>query len=209
MRMSIKLILALLTIFTFANCNKAMVVRNTKKPTGIVRVSQFTGEGTDGSTLIWAHHDPTQRQTLMHIDTDGNVKVLAEQSPDAGVSSMTDIIGKIKIIKEIDLEAILKIESQLEKLTNRTSSLMITREYLYALREFHYNGAINSAEIITLNKQYLDKLVDIVKEDSKIEEAKAKTLQLQLDLEKVLLEKLKIESKKDTTSNKNSSKNEK
>lgn len=203
MKTPIKLTFVIVMITTLNSCalfqGGGMTVRNSNKRSGIVRIAQFTDKNT---TLTWAHHDPTQRQTLMYVDSLGNIKVLAEQSPDAGISNITGIAGTANVFEELDAEAVLDFQAQLEKLTNRTSSLMITRENLYAIRELYFNNAINSTDILSMYKEYLDKLVEIVKEDSKIEEAKAKIIQLEIEKEKILLEKLKKEKPKDDSAEK-------
>lgn len=191
----------LLTILSLASCcifeGGGMSRRNSNTRSGIVRVAQFTDKKT---TLMWAHHDPTQRQTLMYVDENGQIKILAEQSPDAGVTNTSNISGKAKVNDKVDAEALLAFQAQLEKLTNRTSSLMITRETLYAIRELCFNGTITKTEALSMYEKYLDKLVEIAKEDAKIEEAKAKGLQVEVDKAKVELEKLKLEqtNKKDS-----------
>jgi len=181
-------------ILIFTSCKVfqggGMSTRNSNKRSGIARVAQFTDKKT---TLMWAHHDPTQRQTLMFVDENGQIKILAEQSPDAGVTNSSDLSGKAKVSDKVDAEALLKFQAQLEKLTNRTSSLMITRETLYTMRELCFNGIITKTELVSMYEKFLEKLVEIVKEDAKIEEAKAKILQAEIEGEKIELEKLKLQ----------------
>ncbi|WP_124643238.1 hypothetical protein [Amniculibacterium aquaticum] len=165
--------------------------RNSNSRSGIVRVKQFTNKPT---TLMWAHHDPTQRQTLMYVDTLGNIKVLAEQSPDAGISNIANLSANAKLTDKLDAATVLNFQAQLEKLTNRTTSLMITRENLYAIRELCFNNKIVDTQAISLYNSYFSKIVDIVKEDAKIEEAKAKVIQAEVEKAKIELEKLKIET---------------
>jgi len=183
-------------IFLYSFClslllsNCAMNSIHNKKNTGIVRVKQFTDKK---STFMWAHHDATQRQTLMYVDELGNIKIIAEQAPDAGLSKVLDISGNGKITDELDVGAFLNSKAQLEKLTNRTTSLMITRENLYAIRELHFNNAIDNAQVIGMYDKFLDKLADIMKQDVLLEEARAKSMQADADISKVELEKMKLE----------------
>ena len=166
--------------------------RQSNRRSGLVRVSQFTGPN---GTLMWAHHDPTQRQTLMYVDGNGRLKVLAEQSPDAGVSNVADISASADVEGKVDAETAIKIQAQLEKLTNRTTSLMITRETLYAIREASFNGQITPAEAILMYNSFLAKLDIIVVQDAKIEEAKAEGLKAEAEKAKAELEKAKLDSK--------------
>ncbi|AWX44822.1 hypothetical protein HME9304_01827 [Flagellimonas maritima] len=189
------IVLALTMLIFLNSCalfqGGGMTHRSFDKATGVTRISQFE----KGGTLTWAHHDATKRQSLMFVDSQGNVKVLAEQSPDAGISKITELLAKGQK-DSISAELNLSFQNTLEKLTDRTPSLMITRESLYTLRELHFNGALDSVGVKDLYEKYLDKLVEIVKEDSKTVEAKAKVLMLEIEKEKLLAAKNKMEQPK-------------
>ena len=192
--------LSSLILIFITSCGPAMNVRNTNSRSGITRIKQFTDKKT---TLMWAHHDPTQRQSLMYVDENGNIKILAEQSPDAGLSRNLDLTPKAKIDGTVDAELALKIGTELEKLTNRTTSLMMTREALYRIAEMYFNGAIDKGKYELLFKEVIDKSKELLAEEAKLEEQKAKTTQAETEKLKIELEKEKlkkgegVEKKKD------------
>lgn len=192
MKTSIYLLTLLISVYFFQSCSPSMNVRNSNKRAGITRVKQFTEKGT----LLWAHYDPTQRQTLMFIDDKGAVKILAEQSPDAGLSRSLELNPKVKIEGKVDVEVLIKTEAELAKLTNRTTSLMITREALYRLSEAYFNGAVSAEKYIELYKEIIKQTENLITQEARLEEARSKTAEseaekakTEADLEK---EKLKL-----------------
>ena len=192
------------TILMLQSCKIAMNVRNSNKHSGIVRVKQLADSCK--STILWAHYDATQRQTLMQADAaTGLLKVLAEQSPDAGLSKKIELDPHVKIDGKVDANLLLKTQTDLEKLTNRTTSLMITREALYRLQEASFNGFIDKNQYFDLYNVVITQASILVKEETGLEEQKAKTAQAEADKAKTELEteKLKTSVKTDTTSIKN------
>ncbi len=202
MRTSIYIIALITSVYFFQSCSPAMNVRNSNKRSGIIRVKQFTDRKT---TLMWAHHDPTQRQTLMHVDENGNIKVLAEQSPDAGITRNIEIDPKVKIEGKVDAELLVKTQAELSKLTNRTTSLMITREALYRLSEGYFNGAVDKDKYIELYKEVITQSIKMIEEESKLEAEKAKTAKAEAERVKAEtdLEKEKIKEKTTTKEEEN------
>lgn len=170
-----------MSTYFLQSCSSAMNVRNSNKRSGITRVKQFTKKGT----LLWAHYDPTQRQTLMFIDEKGAVKVLAEQSPDAGLSKSFELDPKVKVEGTVDIELLIKTQAELTKLTNRTTTLMITREALYRLSEAYFNGAVDEVKYLELYKDIINQSKKLIIEETKLEEAKAKTAQAEAEKAKV------------------------
>ncbi|TPN86975.1 hypothetical protein [Aquimarina algicola] len=181
-------IVIILILITSVACSPAINVRNTNARSGIMRVKQFTNKPT---TLMWAHHDPTQRQTLMYVDENGNIKILAEQSPDAGLSRNLNLTTKAKVEGTIDAEVAIKTAAELEKLTNRTTSLMITRESLYRLAEMYFNGAIDKGKYEILFKEVINQTKELIKEEAKLEEQKANIANTEMEKLKLDLEKSK------------------
>lgn len=188
-----KLVLFLILIISISileSCKPAMNVRNSNKRAGITRVKQFTSQKgkREKGTLLWAHYDPTKRQALMFIDTAGNIKILAEQSPDAGLSRSFELSPKVKIEGAVDVEVLIKTQAELAKLTNRTTSLMITREALYRLSEAYFNGAVGTNRFVELYKEIIYQARNLVLEETKLEEAKAKTAQAEAEKARIAAE---------------------
>ena len=77
---------------------------------GIIRVPQFTkyvkdknGKAIDTlGTFMWSHYDATKRGSLMYIDKNGRIRVLAENPPDAAIQSITSITANANIEGKVD-----------------------------------------------------------------------------------------------------------
>lgn len=192
------------SVYLLQSCRPAMNVRHSNKRSGIVRVKQFTDKKT---TLMWAHYDPTQRQTLMHVDEEGKIKVLAEQSPDAGLSRNFELNPKVKVEGKVDVEVLIKTQAELAKLTNRTTSLMITREALYRLSEAYFNGAVTTEKYVELYKEIINQSAKLVEQEAKLEAERAKTAQAEADKAKSEAD-LEKEKLKQTTDKKEDPKKE-
>lgn len=196
-------IVLLVILFFIISCKPAMNVRHSNKRSGIIRVKQFTEKKT---TLMWAHHDPTQRQTLMYVDEDGNIKVLAEQSPDAGLSRVFDAETKAKGLDKVDVDFLFKVQSEINKLTDRSATLMVTREALYRLSEAYFNGAVDQAGFSQLYRAIIEEADELLKSEMELEklkkemfEAETEMLKTKIEEQKLEIEKLKIEGKVEET----------
>jgi len=142
----------------------ALNMKNANKSAGLVRVKQFTD---DKGTLLWAHYDPTKRQTIMYINKNSELKILAEQSPDAGFTKIFELIPKFDINDAVTADISLKSQKNLINLTNRTTSIMFAREALYRLSEAGFNGYIDKSEYVVLYKLIINNSLTLMKEEIK------------------------------------------
>ena len=136
--MKTKLLLLLLLTILLNSCSM-MSFRNNKARgnAGIVRIPQYK---TDSSgTFLWSHYDATKRGSVMFVK-DGKIRVLAENSPDAAIQSITAITAKVKGLKgDIgEAEAAFNIQRTIAQLGKRTAAVNMLRDALYRLNEMYY-----------------------------------------------------------------------
>lgn len=112
------------------------------------RISNTEPKGSFGTSFF----DVTKRVGISSIyeDEKYSVKYLAEEQPDAGLSIIKDLTGKISASKGEELNATVditkKITTTLEKITVKSYSLNLLRSSLYRLNEAAYNGFIDKEE---------------------------------------------------------------
>ncbi len=187
--------LLLLSFFIFESCKTSKPVTITKPETQ--NLQQITKNNT---TLIWTQRQAKDNHTLLSIDSLGNVKVLASQSPEPEFAKTIEPDSTLKIQGKIDINLLLKSQQELAKLNNQSASLLITKEALYRLAEAYFNGLVDSSKYVELYNSVLKQSTDLVATEVELEEAKAETIaaeteKLKIELQKatIELEKLKIE----------------
>ncbi|WP_123906657.1 hypothetical protein [Chryseobacterium sp. MYb7] len=114
---------------------------------GIVRVGQYepsgksnakdSSVGNNNGTFLWSYYDPTRRGSVMYVK-DGKIRVLAENSPDAAIQSITAITGKANVKGQVDAEFALNTQRTIAQLGKRTAAVNMLRDALYRLNEFYY-----------------------------------------------------------------------
>jgi hypothetical protein len=112
---------------------------------GIKKISQFK----DGlGTLSWAYYDATKRSSLIYVSEDGIIRVLAENTPDVALSTISNLTAKAKIFEKVDAEATLSTSRTIAELGKRTVSVNLLRDALYRLHELYY-ATQQSQKILT------------------------------------------------------------
>jgi len=116
-------------------------------------------------------YDATRRGAYVLTDSNANVRILAEQSPDAALGVVAEFVGKGSY-SGISAEASAKVTETIAELGKRTQTVMVLREALYRLNELGLNNTqLSTADIKELYEKILATATDIAKAD--LEEAKA------------------------------------
>jgi len=119
----------------------------------------------------WMDYDATRRGAYVLTDSNANVRILAEQSPDAALGVVAEFVGKGSY-SGISAEASAKVTETIAELGKRTQTVMVLREALYRLNELGLNNTqLSTADIKELYEKILATATDIAKAD--LEEAKA------------------------------------
>ena len=119
-----------------------------------------------GSGLL-ANYNATQRGTTI-IYNGTTYSVLSEVQPDAIVSNVTEILGKLNYsngVNRISAESQVKIAESVTELGRRTAAVNILRDSLYRLSEMRLNGDIKDIDA-ELFKSILDAVTTIVKAEA-------------------------------------------
>lgn len=114
-----------------------------KGKAGIVRIPQFVdknekGIGKDKGTFMWSHYDATKRGSLMFIDKNENIRVLAENPPDAAIQSITSITTSSNVDGKVDASLAFETSKSIAELGKRTAGVNMLRDALYRLNEMYY-----------------------------------------------------------------------
>lgn len=133
-----KLLVLMLLVFLFSGCDS---INKSRKVSGISRQNLFLNEstGTADPTLFWAHYDATQRGSMLYVDANQKVRVLAENPPDAAIQSIIGITAKVKGIDGVgEAEAAFNAQKSIAELGKRTAAVNMLRDALYRLNEMYY-----------------------------------------------------------------------
>ncbi|WP_420399638.1 hypothetical protein [Flagellimonas sp.] len=152
---SLLLILALAVLSSCAGLKSSFdhSYSSARKKAGIVRVPQYkSGQGT----LTWAHYDATKRGSMIYVDGNGNVRILAENPPDAAIQSITEISAKVGSVEGVEnIEAALKTQRSIAELGKRTAAVNMMRDALYRLNEMYYSSVDRADKIIKRREEYM------------------------------------------------------
>lgn len=126
-----------------------------RKKAGIVQIPQYEGEK---GTLTWAHYDASKRGSMIYVDKSGNVRILAENPPDAAIQSITEISAKVGEIKGVgSVDAALKTQRSIAELGKRTAAVNMMRDALYRLNEMYYSSVDRTNKLLQKREEYIDK----------------------------------------------------
>lgn len=155
----IKLLLLIGIIITFSSCGgfKDTFKHSTaRKDAGIVTVPQYKGKK---GTLTWAHYNATKRGSMIYVDPEGNVRILAENPPDAAIQSITEISAKVGDIEGVgSVEAALKTQRSIAELGKRTAAVNMMRDALYRLNEMYYSSFDRTNRLLKKREEHFSKL---------------------------------------------------
>lgn len=142
------LLTLLLIILSSCSAFKDASFKNNKATgkAGIIRVPQFTKYVKDknGKTLdtlgtfMWSHYDATKRGSLMYIDKNGRIRVLAENPPDAAIQSITNITASANVDGKVEASLAYETSKSIAELGKRTAGVNMLRDALYRLNEMYY-----------------------------------------------------------------------
>lgn len=125
-----------------------------EKKSEIKRQKLFTGSQ---GTLFWANYDATKRGSMIFVEPNGKVRVLAENPPDAAIQSITSITTKFKKGEEIDANLVFETSKSIAELGKKTASVNMLRDALYRLNEIYYATKDERDETKKLLNKALDK----------------------------------------------------
>lgn len=74
----------------------------------------------------------------MYLSENGELRVLAENSPDVAYQTILDIGAKVKVTDEVDAETALKTQRSVAQLGKRTAAVNMLRDALYRINEIYY-----------------------------------------------------------------------
>ena len=123
-----------ITIITSCSDTKKIYSKTAHGKAGISKIAQYT----EGGTFLWAHYDASKRSSVMYLSENGELRVLAENSPDVAYQTILDINAKVKVTDEIDAEAALKTQRSVAQLGKRTAAVNMLRDALYRINEMYY-----------------------------------------------------------------------
>lgn len=123
-------------------------------------------------TLFWAQYDATRRGSMLYVDENQRVRVLAENPPDAAIESILAITANVKGLKGDvgEAEAAFNSQKSIADLAKRTAAVNMLRDALYRLNELYYATADEKKDILEtlrgfenkdITKQVNGKTVDI------------------------------------------------
>lgn len=123
-------------IMILASCNqsKGIYSKTAHGKAGISKITQYT----KGGTFLWAHYDASKRSSVMYLSENGELRVLAENSPDVAYQTILDIGAKVKVTDEVDAETALKTQRSVAQLGKRTAAVNMLRDALYRINEIYY-----------------------------------------------------------------------
>lgn len=136
---------------------------------GLVRVSQY--ENSNKGTFMWSHYDATKRGSLMYIDKNGRIRILAENPPDVAIQSITNITANANVDGKVDASLAYETSKSIAELGKRTAGVNMLRDALYRLNEMYYSTKDEKQDNIKLlinsNKGYsVENLKSIFNENS-------------------------------------------
>ncbi len=138
--MKTKFYFSILILISLSSCSifKDASFQNNKAigKAGIVRIPQFTKSSK--GTFMWSHYDATKRGSLMYIDKNERIRVLAENPPDAAIQSITNITASADIDGKVDAKLAMETSKSIAELGKRTAAVNMLRDALYRLNEMYY-----------------------------------------------------------------------
>jgi hypothetical protein len=160
--------ISFIAILLFSSCStfKDASFKNNRAvgKAGLVRVNQFVKNKTNETqgTFMWSHYDATKRGSMMYIDKDGKVRILAENPPDAAIQSITSITSSANVDGKVDAKLAFETSKSIAELGKRTAAVNMLRDALYRLNEIYYASKDERDE----TKKILEKAID--KEEKEI-----------------------------------------
>jgi hypothetical protein len=147
----------------------------------------------DKTMIYWKEQKSGERQTLVKVDSSGQVMILAAQPYESDFMKHHFPDSLLKIHGKVDANTFMKNQKEVSAMKNRSISLLVTKEALYRLAEAYFNGAIDSSAYRTLYSEVLLQAIDLVAEETSLEEAKAETIVAETEKLKIELQKAQLE----------------
>lgn len=128
--------------------------RKANNQAGIIRMPQYTNCDSigknckDQGTFMWSYYDATKRGSMMYLDPQGRVRVLAENPPDAAIQSITSITANANIDGKVDASLAFNTAQSIAELGKRTAGVNMLRDALYRLNELYYATKDEKADIL-------------------------------------------------------------
>ncbi len=181
---TIVLVVIVFSLFTMFSCSSHRMTRSSKlEPTEL-----------KPNAYYMVPLDATIRENLVWTDSLGRFRILSEVSPDAVVTSVTSVSGKITgelaTGQKLSAEQATTITQSLSELGKRTVAVSILRDALYRLEEFNVNsnGRMMDTATYKLFLEILKSAQTIANAEQEGE--KAKTAEKELEKEKEVTKQL-------------------
>ena len=160
MKSKLKLPFLFLVATLITGCGTTGVVKMKSTSTaGYIpnRISTTDPRGSFGTSFF----DVTKRVGISTLYEAGSyqIKYLAEEQPDAGLSIIKEFTTSLEGSKGPDLTAAIaatsKLTTNLEKMTNKSHALNLLRTSLYRLNEAAYNGFVDQKDYVILYEKII------------------------------------------------------
>jgi ketopantoate reductase len=135
---------------------------------------------TSTNDVFLANLDAKRRLSFVVATPSGEVRILSEVPPDVVVTSINEMMGKLKY-KELEGELALKFSENVTQLGKRTVSVNVLMYALYRLHEMQVNNSLNDPNVRPLFEKIMDSVVSIA-----VAEETASTAQLVAELNRLL-----------------------
>ncbi len=146
------------------------------------------------SQNIWmAQNKPGERNTLIRIDSSGQIKIVASQLPAPEFSKNILSDSGIVITGTADLSQLLKWQKEQAALEHKSISTLLSGEALYRISEAYFNGLIDHRKFEELYDKVIAQAATLLEAEIELEEAKAETILAETEKARILLQKAQLE----------------
>jgi hypothetical protein len=130
-------------------------------------------EHSVGNGVSWIDYDATRRGAYLISTNNPDVRVLAEQSPDAAMGTVAEFVAKGSY-NGISAEASAKVTETIAELGKRTQTVMVLRESMYRLNELQLlRPDMPDSDVKEIYEKILETSLEIAKAD--LEAAKSES----------------------------------
>lgn len=168
----VSLLLSSCGVFEGTGLKGNSLKRKGNNKAGIIRMPQYTNCDSvgknckDQGTFMWSYYDATKRGSMMYLDPQGRVRVLAENPPDAAIQSITNITANANVDGKVDASLAFSTAQSIAELGKRTAGVNMLRDALYRLNELYYATKDEKADILDKllsNKNDIDNFIKLQK----------------------------------------------
>lgn len=168
------ILISVVGLFILSGCG---AINKSRKGAGISRQKLFSNTQP---TLFWSHYDASQRGGVYLVDTNGKVRVISENPPDAAFNSTISALAKAKVGDQIDAAAKFSAVKAVAELGQRNAANYMIRDLAFRIEALKNNddGKPMDSDVkeIYLKLIASGENISIAESKNKIYESKATTL---------------------------------